>query len=42
MTRTVNVYDFEHDEKTRQYTFDQEITSCIYEDFVIQIASLIE
>ncbi|MEY8378262.1 Uma2 family endonuclease [Lachnospiraceae bacterium 56-18] len=39
--RTVNVYDFEHDEKTDQYTFDDEIPVCIYEDLVIRIADLL-
>ena len=39
--RTVNVYDFEHDEKTDQYTFDDEIPVCIYDDLVIRIADLL-
>ncbi|MCI8638361.1 MAG: Uma2 family endonuclease [Coprococcus sp.] len=30
VTRTVNVYDFEHDEKTRQYSFEDEIQVCIF------------
>lgn len=38
---TVNVYDFEHDEKTNQYTFDDEIPVCIYDDLVIRIADLL-
>lgn len=41
MTRTVNVFDFEHDRGTNQYRFDQEVPSCIYEDFVIRISDLI-
>ena len=38
ITKTVNVFDFEHDEKTRQCSFEQDIPSCIYEDFVIRIS----
>lgn len=40
-TRTVNVYDFENDTRTTQYTFDDEIPVCIYEDFNIRIADLL-
>ena len=39
--RTVNVYDFERDEKTRQYDFDEPIFSCIYPDLGITIADLL-
>ena len=42
MTRTANVFDFEHDEKTRQYSFDQNIPSCIYADFAIRISDFLE
>lgn len=41
MHRTINVYDFEHDEKTWQYTFDEEILSCIYDDLRIRVADLV-
>ncbi len=37
----VNVYDFEHDEKTRLYDFDDNISSCIYEDLCIRISDLL-
>lgn len=37
----VNVYDFEHDEKTNLYSFDEMIPVCIYEDFCLRIADLI-
>lgn len=37
-SRTVNVYDLEHDEKTGQYGFDAEIFSCIFKDLSIQIS----
>ncbi|MCI8293083.1 MAG: Uma2 family endonuclease [Hespellia sp.] len=40
LTRTVNVYDFEHDEKTRQYSFDNDIPVCIYEDFSIRLNNI--
>ena len=40
-TRTVNVYDFEHDAGTTQYTFDDEIPVCIYRDLSIRIADFL-
>jgi Uma2 family endonuclease len=41
-SRTVNVYDFEHDdENTDFYTFDDEITTCIYPDLVIRFSDLV-
>ena len=40
--QTVNVYDFEHDEKTRQYDFDEPIASCIYPDLSVTIADLLK
>ena len=42
MTRIVNVFDFEHDKGTSQYTFDEEIPVCIYDGITIRIASLLE
>jgi Uma2 family endonuclease len=37
--RSVNVYDFEHDDdKSDCYTFDEEIASCIYPEFKIRLA----
>lgn len=42
MTKAVNVYDFEYDKETNQYSFDQKIPSCIFKDFVIRISDLIE
>jgi Uma2 family endonuclease len=39
--RIVNVYDFEHDdENTDFYTFDDEITTCIYPDLTIKLSDL--
>lgn len=40
-TRTVNVYDFEHNAGTTQYTFDDEISVCIYRDLSIRITDLL-
>ena len=39
--RTVNVFDFDNNEKTGQYNFDNEIESCIYKDLNIKIADLL-
>ena len=39
---TVTVYDFEHNEKTKQYSFDDDIPSCIFQDFSIHIANLLK
>ena len=39
--RTINVYDFEYNEKTRQYSFDDEIPVSIYDDFVICTSDLL-
>lgn len=39
--RTVNVYDFECNEETLQYSFDDNIPVCIYQDFSIHIAKLL-
>lgn len=38
---TVNVYDFENDEKTRQYRFDDDVPVCIYHELNINIAHLL-
>lgn len=40
-TRTVNVYDFEHEEGTNQFSFDSTISVCIYDDLTIRIADLL-
>lgn len=37
----VNVYDFEYDEKTRLYSFDDAISTCIYADLSICISELL-
>ena len=41
MNRTVNIYDFQSNEKTGQYSFDNDIRSCIYDDLSIKIADLL-
>ncbi len=40
--RTVSVYDFEHNESSGQYSFDDSICVGIYEDFVIRISDLLK
>ena len=40
LSRTINVYDFEYDEKTRQYSFDDDIPVCIYNDLSITVGKL--
>ena len=41
-TRTLNVYDFENEKETRQYSFDEEAPICIYNnDLAVKIADLI-
>ncbi len=39
--KTVTVYDFENEEKTNQYDFDETIASCIYDELKINIAGLL-
>ena len=41
MTCVVNVFDFEHDEKTQQYRFQDDIPVCIYPDLTINVAALL-
>ena len=38
--RTVSVYDFEQNEQTRQYSFEDDIPVCIYKTLNINIAKL--
>lgn len=40
-TRTVNLFDFEHEKMSNQYSFDDTIPVCIYEDLKINIAELL-
>ena len=41
LKQTVTVYDFEQEKETRQYSFDDTISVCIYEDLKINIAELL-
>ena len=42
LTKTVNVYDLEKEELTDQYSFDDNIQVCIYNDLTINIAELLK
>lgn len=39
-TRIVNVFDFEHDQESAQYSFDDQIPVCTYADLTIRISDL--
>lgn len=39
-TRTVNLFDFEHEKMSNQYSFEDTIPVCIYDDLEINIAEL--
>lgn len=41
ITRTVNVYDFEYEKNTCQYSFNDDISVCIFPELTIQPASLL-
>ena len=41
MTGIVNVYDLEHDIKTDQYTFQDEIPSCLFDELIIRPKDLL-
>lgn len=40
-TRTVNVFDFENERSSNQYSFDDHIPVCIYEDLNVCISELL-
>lgn len=40
-TRTVNVFDFENERSSNQYSFDDHIPVCIYEDLSVCISELL-
>ncbi|MBO5088231.1 MAG: Uma2 family endonuclease [Lachnospiraceae bacterium] len=42
LTNTVNVFDLEKNEKSDQYTFQDDIAACIFEDLIINISELIK
>lgn len=39
--KTVTVYDFETEEKSNQYNFEDDVPVCIYEDLCINISELL-
>lgn len=41
ITRTVNVYDFQYEKNTCQYSFNDDIFVCIFPELTIQPASLL-
>lgn len=41
VTHTVNVYDLEAEKGTYQYSFDDNVPACIYDDLTIQISKLL-
>lgn len=40
-THIVNVFDFEHEKKSGQYSFDENVPVCIYNDLNISITDLL-
>ena len=38
---TVMVYDFENEKNSNQYSFDEDVPVCIYDDLTINIASIL-
>lgn len=40
-TRTINVFDFENEKKSCQYSFDEDAPVCIYKDLMIKIADML-
>lgn len=41
INQTVNVFDFKSNQKTGQYSFDSDISSCIYDELTIRIADFL-
>lgn len=39
---SVTVYDFDKEEKTNHYAFEDNIQACIFEDFIINISELLK
>ena len=42
LTNTVNVYDLENEKLSDQYTFEDDINVCIYDDLIINISELLK
>ncbi len=41
-TRIVNVFDFEFEKESLQYSFDDHVPACIYKDLSICISDLVK
>ena len=41
LTQTINVYDFETDNGTDQYSFNDDIPVCIYDNFTINLSNIL-
>lgn len=41
LKQTITVYDFEQEKETKQYSFDDTISVCIYDDLSINLAELL-
>lgn len=39
--KTITVFDFEHEKRSNQYNWEDDIPVCIYEDFIININNLL-
>lgn len=39
--KTITVFDFEHEKRSNQYNWEDDIPVCIYEDFIINISNLL-
>lgn len=39
--KTVTVFDFENETKSNQYNFEDDITVCIYDDLIINVANML-
>lgn len=42
LTNTVNVYDLEKEAQSDQYSFDEDIKVCIYDDLIINVSELLK
>lgn len=42
LTKSVNVFDLEKEELSDQYSFDDDIKACIYDDLIINISELLK
>jgi len=40
-TKTVTVFDFEHEKMSNQYNFEDDIPVCIYDDLIMNITDML-